>query len=108
MLAVALDVSSEPSVDEAFTRVEAELGPVELLVLNAGILTKASLEDTTSEDWRRMLEVNLTGPFLCARRAVARMREAGYGRIVHRLQRRHHGPARRRRRSPRTPHPRQA
>jgi 2-hydroxycyclohexanecarboxyl-CoA dehydrogenase len=82
VLAVSLDVSSEPSVDEAFTRIEAELGPVELLVLNAGILSKASLEDTTSEDWRRTLEVNLTGPFLCARRAVTRMREAGYGRIV--------------------------
>jgi NAD(P)-dependent dehydrogenase (short-subunit alcohol dehydrogenase family) len=82
VLAVSLDVSSEPSVDEAFTRIEAELGPVELLVLNAGILSKASLEDTTSEDWRRTLEVNLTGPFLCARRAVSRMREAGYGRIV--------------------------
>jgi NAD(P)-dependent dehydrogenase (short-subunit alcohol dehydrogenase family) len=82
VLAVSLDVSSETSVDEAFTRIESELGPVELLVLNAGILAKASLEDTTSEDWRRMLEVNLTGPFLCARRAVTRMREAGYGRIV--------------------------
>jgi NAD(P)-dependent dehydrogenase (short-subunit alcohol dehydrogenase family) len=82
VLAVSLDVSSEASVDEAFTRIEAELGPVELLVLNAGILSKASLEDTTSEDWRRTLEVNLTGPFLCARRAVSRMREAGYGRIV--------------------------
>jgi 2-hydroxycyclohexanecarboxyl-CoA dehydrogenase len=82
VLAVSLDVSSEPSVDEAFTRIEAELGSVELLVLNAGILSKASLEDTTSEEWRRMLEVNLTGAFLCARRAVSRMREAGYGRIV--------------------------
>jgi 2-hydroxycyclohexanecarboxyl-CoA dehydrogenase len=58
------------------------LGAVELLVLNAGILGKSSLEDTSTEDWRRMLDVNLTGPFLCARRAVGAMREAGYGRIV--------------------------
>jgi 2-hydroxycyclohexanecarboxyl-CoA dehydrogenase len=82
VLSVTLDVSDEESVEAAFTQIEAELGPVELLVLNAGILSKASLEDTTSADWRRMLEVNLTGPFLCARRAVGAMREAGYGRIV--------------------------
>jgi NAD(P)-dependent dehydrogenase (short-subunit alcohol dehydrogenase family) len=82
VLSVTLDVSDEASVEAAFTQIESELGPVELLVLNAGILSKASLEDTTSADWRRMLEVNLTGPFLCARRAVGAMREAGYGRIV--------------------------
>lgn len=82
VLAVHLDVSNEESVEAAFTQIEGELGPVELLVLNAGILSKASLEETTSADWRRMLEVNLTGPFLCARRAVTGMREAGYGRIV--------------------------
>jgi NAD(P)-dependent dehydrogenase (short-subunit alcohol dehydrogenase family) len=82
VLSVTLDVSDEASVEAAFTQIESELGPVELLVLNAGILSKASLEDTTSADWRRMLEVNLTGPFLCARRAVGAMRVAGYGRIV--------------------------
>jgi NAD(P)-dependent dehydrogenase (short-subunit alcohol dehydrogenase family) len=82
VLGVQLDVADEASVESAYARVEQELGHVELLVLNAGILSKASLEDTTTEDWERMLAVNLTGPFFCARRAVGRMREAGYGRIV--------------------------
>jgi NAD(P)-dependent dehydrogenase (short-subunit alcohol dehydrogenase family) len=82
VLGVELDVSDEASVESAFARIEQELGAVELLVLNAGILGKSSLEDTATEDWRRMLDVNLTGPFLCARRAVGAMREAGYGRIV--------------------------
>src|SRR5687767_774771 len=66
ILGVALDVADEASVDAAFGRVEAELGPVELLVLNAGILHKSPLEEHALSDWRRVIDVNLTGSFLCA------------------------------------------
>jgi NAD(P)-dependent dehydrogenase (short-subunit alcohol dehydrogenase family) len=82
ILGVDLDVTSEASVDAAFARVEAELGPVELLVLNAGIYVVEPFEETSPESWRRTIDVNLTGAFLCARRALPAMREAGYGRIV--------------------------
>jgi NAD(P)-dependent dehydrogenase (short-subunit alcohol dehydrogenase family) len=82
VLGIELDVTSEQSIDEAFGRVEAELGPVELLVLNAGIYIVEPFEETSPESWRRTLEVNLTGAFLCARRAVTAMRAAGFGRIV--------------------------
>jgi NAD(P)-dependent dehydrogenase (short-subunit alcohol dehydrogenase family) len=82
VLGVDLDVTSEASVDAAFARVEAELGPVELLVLNAGIYVVEPFEEATPESWRRTIDVNLTGAFLCARRALPAMREAGFGRIV--------------------------
>jgi NAD(P)-dependent dehydrogenase (short-subunit alcohol dehydrogenase family) len=82
VLGVDLDVANEDAVEAAFARVETELGPVELLVLNAGIFVIEPFEETAPAAWRRTLDVNLTGAFLCARRALPKMREAGYGRVV--------------------------
>jgi 3-oxoacyl-[acyl-carrier protein] reductase len=82
VLGVELDVADEQAVDAAFARVEAELGQVELLVLNAGIFVIEPFEETTPASWRRTLEVNLTGAFLCARRALPAMRDGGFGRVV--------------------------
>jgi 3-oxoacyl-[acyl-carrier protein] reductase len=81
-LGVVMDVTDEASVDAAFDRVERELGPVQVLVLNAGVLHKSPLEEHSLDAWRRVIEVNLTGPFICARRAMGPMRAAGYGRVV--------------------------
>jgi 2-hydroxycyclohexanecarboxyl-CoA dehydrogenase len=81
-LSVPVDVADEASVDHAFTVVERELGIPELVILNAGVLAKAPIEEHTLVDWERMLAVNLTGPFLCARRVLGGMRRAGYGRLV--------------------------
>lgn len=81
-LGIAMDVTDEAAVDAAFSTVERELGPVEILVLNAGIYLIEPFEETTLESWRRTIAVNLDGAFLCARRALPAMREAGYGRIV--------------------------
>ena len=50
------------------------------LVLNAGVYVVETLEETTFESWRRTMDVNLDGAFLCARRALPSMRERGYGR----------------------------
>jgi NAD(P)-dependent dehydrogenase (short-subunit alcohol dehydrogenase family) len=81
-LAVAMDVSSEEAVDRGFAQVEAELGPVEVLVLNAGIFVVEELEATTLASWQKTIDVNLTGAFLCARRALPGMRERGWGRVI--------------------------
>ena len=54
----------------------------DMLILNAGIFPIVPFEETTRELWDRTLAINLTGAFLCARRALPAMREAGYGRIV--------------------------
>lgn len=82
VLGLPLDVTSEESVDGAFGRVEAEIGPVELLVLNAGVFDIRPFEETSFADWRRVLSVNLDGAFICARRALPAMRAAGFGRLV--------------------------
>lgn len=82
VLGVELDVTSPESVDVAFSRIERELGSVELLVLNAGIFIVEPFEATTLESWQQTMDVNLTGAFLCARRALPAMREAGFGRLV--------------------------
>jgi 3-oxoacyl-[acyl-carrier protein] reductase len=82
VLGVEADVADAEAVEAAFERVERELGPVELLVLNAGIFVIEPFEETTLDSWRRTLDVNLTGAFLCALRALPGMRERGYGRVV--------------------------
>jgi NAD(P)-dependent dehydrogenase (short-subunit alcohol dehydrogenase family) len=82
VLGVEVDVADEGKVDAAFGLVERELGTVQLLVVNAGIFVIEPFEETTLASWQRTIDVNLTGAFLCARRGLAGMRQAGYGRVV--------------------------
>ena len=81
-LAVSCDLSRQDSVDAFAQEVLAKLGRVDILVNNAGIYPEASFEDTTPELWRRVMAVNLDGPFYMCRALVAGMRERAYGRIV--------------------------
>lgn len=82
VLCLEADVSDETQVDEAVSAVEEALGPVDLLVLNAGVLIARPLEDTPPADWRRLMEVNIYGAYLCALRVLPGMRKAGFGRVV--------------------------
>ena len=81
-LVLAGDVGDEHAVDALFTAIERQLGAAEVLVTCAGIFTPMPIRELTPELWRRTLDVNLTGTFLCARRALGPMRRAGFGRIV--------------------------
>ena len=81
-LVVPADLLDPGAPDAAFARVEEEWGPVEILVVNAGASMSAPLVRTTDEDWQRMLDLNLTAPFRCLRRALPAMTEAGFGRVV--------------------------
>lgn len=72
------DVAEEGAVAELFERV----GPVDVLVNNAGVAESAPLARTTLADWRRQLDVNATGAFLCTRAVVPGMVERGSGRVV--------------------------
>jgi NAD(P)-dependent dehydrogenase (short-subunit alcohol dehydrogenase family) len=81
-LVVPTDVLDPEAVDAAFARVEDAWGPVEILVVNAGASMSAPLVRTTDEDWQRMLDLNLTAPFRCLRRALPAMTAAGFGRVV--------------------------
>jgi NAD(P)-dependent dehydrogenase (short-subunit alcohol dehydrogenase family) len=81
-LAVQADVADERAVVAMFDRVTGELGPVDVLVNNAGILhTQMRFDEMTLERWRELLDVNVVGAFLCAREAVRRMstRHGGCG-----------------------------
>jgi NAD(P)-dependent dehydrogenase (short-subunit alcohol dehydrogenase family) len=78
----ACDVGDEGAVGAAFDRIEEDLGTVSVAVLNAAVFPVVPLEKTTTELWERTLRVNLTGAFLCARRVLPGMREAGYGRVI--------------------------
>jgi NAD(P)-dependent dehydrogenase (short-subunit alcohol dehydrogenase family) len=72
------DVTDEDAVAALFERV----GPVDVLVNNAGIAASAPLPRTTMEDWRAELDVNATGAFLCTRAVLPAMLERDHGRIV--------------------------
>jgi len=82
ILVAECDVTSQESIDRAFSLVEERWGNVEILVNNAGIFAIEALADTTVEAWERMFAVNSTGPFLCTQRVVSSMRSAGWGRII--------------------------
>jgi NAD(P)-dependent dehydrogenase (short-subunit alcohol dehydrogenase family) len=81
-LVVPADITATGSVDTVFAAVAGEWGPVEVLVAAAGAGHSARLERITDADWQHMLELNLTAPFRCVRRAAPEMRAAGWGRIV--------------------------
>jgi NAD(P)-dependent dehydrogenase (short-subunit alcohol dehydrogenase family) len=81
-LTLPADITGPAAVDEVFQAVEDAWGPVEVLVLNAGAGVSAPLARTTDEDWQHMLDLNLTAPFRCLRRAVPAMTERGWGRVV--------------------------
>jgi NAD(P)-dependent dehydrogenase (short-subunit alcohol dehydrogenase family) len=81
--AVRADVSNPAAVDALFDMALAKLGGLDILINNAGIAgPTARIEEIEPEDWARTLEVNLTGQYLCARRAVPHIRAAGGGSIV--------------------------
>ena len=82
VLVVPTDVTDPAQVEAMFAVVEREWGPVEVLVANAGAGAAASVVDTTDETWQRMLDLNLTAPFRCLRRALPGMLDAGFGRVV--------------------------
>lgn len=81
-MVVTADITSTEAIDRLFASVERAWGGVGVLVANAGSGASAPIAKTTDEQWAAMLEVNLTAPFRCIRRAVPGMLEREWGRIV--------------------------
>jgi 3-oxoacyl-[acyl-carrier protein] reductase len=79
---VTCDVTDAEQVDAAFTRIEAELGPVEVLVANAGITDDTLLMRMSEEQFTRVVDTNLTGAWRCARRAATKMVRGRWGRMI--------------------------
>ncbi|MDD7939110.1 SDR family NAD(P)-dependent oxidoreductase [Actinomycetospora lutea] len=82
VLPVTADVTDDGDVEAMYRAVEDRWGPVEVLVAAAGTGFGKALVDTTDEEWRGALELNLTAPFRCLRRALPAMLERRWGRVV--------------------------
>ena len=82
VLGLQCDITDQGQVEAAFAAVEAELGPVEILVANAGVTKDQLLMRMTDEEFETVLDVNLTGTFRCVRRASKGMIRMRRGRIV--------------------------
>ena len=79
---IVCDVADEVSVTAAFDAIRGRYGHPTVLVNNAGVTGAGGVEEESPATWRRILDVNLTGAYLCAREVVAGMRASGGGRIV--------------------------
>lgn len=82
ILGVTCDVTDPAAVDAAFTTIEQELGPVEVLVANAGITDDTLLMRMSEEQFSRVLDTNLSGAWRCARRAATKMVRGRWGRMI--------------------------
>ncbi len=82
LFGVACDVTDPAQVDAAFATIEEHLGPVEVLVSNAGITADMLVLRMKDADFERVLDANLTGGFRVAKRAVQKMMRARWGRII--------------------------
>jgi len=81
-IAVVADITDQDQVSRAFATVRERLGRIDILVNNAGMAESAPFARTDLAIWQRMLAVNLTGTYLCAREAYITMAKQDYGRIV--------------------------
>ncbi len=79
---VAFDISSYEACAAAMAEIAAEVGPVEVLVNNAGVLSNAKIVDTTPDEWHRVMSVNLDGAFYLTKLCLPAMRQAKWGRII--------------------------
>ncbi len=82
LLGVCCDVTDPGSIDAGFKQIEAEHGPVQVLVANAGITRDKLVATMSDEDFAVVMDANLTGTFRVVRRAIRTMMRARYGRIL--------------------------
>jgi 3-oxoacyl-[acyl-carrier protein] reductase len=81
LFGVRCDVTDSAEVDAAFTAIEGELGPVEVLVANAGVTDDTLLMRMSDEQFDRVIDTNLAGAWRCAKRASTKMLRARWGRL---------------------------
>ena len=77
-----LDVTNEEEVDKAIPQIEKEVGPIDILVNNAGIIKRTPILEMKADDFRQVLDVDLTGPFIMSKAVARGMVERGGGKII--------------------------
>jgi 2-dehydro-3-deoxy-D-gluconate 5-dehydrogenase len=81
-IAISVDVADEKSVNALVSETAEKCGRIDILVNNAGINIRKATHDLSLEDWRKVLDTNLTSAFLCARGAYPHLKRAGGGKII--------------------------
>ena len=78
----AMDVTNEDSVQSVMAAIRQERGRIDILVNNAGIINKALIDELNLDDWKKLMDVNLTGAVICTKHAARIMKEQKWGRII--------------------------
>ncbi len=81
-IAVTADISKETDVKSMFETLYKDFGKIDILVNNAGVSFVSMLCDTTTEDWDRVIDINLKGTFLCTKEAIKNMVHNKWGRVI--------------------------
>lgn len=76
------DVTDEGQVAELIGKIEADLGGVDILVNNAGIIKRIPMTEMSVEDFRQVVDIDLIGPFICAKAVIPGMLQKGHGKII--------------------------
>jgi NAD(P)-dependent dehydrogenase (short-subunit alcohol dehydrogenase family) len=81
-LGLGADVTKEAEVQAVVERATAEFGGIDILINSAGINIRGPIEQLTLDQFQQVMNVNVTGPWLCARAVIPLMKKAGWGRII--------------------------
>ena len=76
------DVTDEAQVKELVEKIEVDLGPVDILVNNAGIIKRIPMLEMSTEEFRQVVDIDLIGPFICAKAVIPGMIKKGHGKII--------------------------
>lgn len=76
------DVTDEAQVRDLVAKIESELGGVDILVNNAGIIKRIPMTEMSAEDFRKVVDIDLVGPFICAKAVLPGMISRGHGKII--------------------------
>ncbi len=82
VMTCAVDVADRASIDEMVSEVVERFGRVDIMVANAGINIRKSPQDYAAEEWQKIMDVNLNGPFFCAQAIYPLMKKQGGGKII--------------------------
>ena len=76
------DVTDENAVNELVKKVEAKIGTIDILVNNAGIIRRIPMHEMSADEFRKVIDVDLNAPFICAKAVIPAMIEKGHGKII--------------------------